>query len=115
GGRFTEHRVHERLHIDGTVRRLKADLLHFTDPTLHHYFEKLNRYTGLASDELIATGKRFAIHQLLIRPPWTFLKMYVLKLGFLDGIPGFILCVLSACYVFTKYAKLWERKDASGK
>ena len=36
------------------------------------------------------------------------LKMYVLKRGFLDGLPGLILCGLSACYVFTKYAKLWH-------
>ena len=34
--------------------------------------------------------------------------MYLLKAGFLDGIPGLILSGLSAAYVFTKYAKLWE-------
>jgi len=45
---------------------------------------------------------------LLIRPLAIFIKMYVLKRGFLDGIHGLILCGLSANYVFTKYAKLWE-------
>ncbi|MFQ5798999.1 MAG: hypothetical protein ACE5H0_09950, partial [Bacteroidota bacterium] len=47
---------------------------------------------------------------LLARPPVFFFKMYILRLGFLDGIPGLILCALSSCYVFTKYAKLWEHR-----
>jgi (heptosyl)LPS beta-1,4-glucosyltransferase len=37
-----------------------------------------------------------------------FIKMYLLKAGFLDGRQGFLLAVFSAFYVFTKYAKLWE-------
>lgn len=110
-GTFSEHKVHEQLLINGTERELKSDLLHFTDPNLSHYFEKFNRYTSLAAEELTVQGQRFHHSQLLIRPPWVFFKMYVIRLGFLDGIQGLILCVLSACYVFTKYAKLWERSN----
>jgi hypothetical protein len=46
--------------------------------------------------------------QLIVRPTWVFIRMYVIKRGFMDGVEGFILSVLSSCYVFTKYAKLWE-------
>jgi glycosyltransferase involved in cell wall biosynthesis len=107
-GRWSEKKVHEHLEIEGRISRLKADLLHYTDPNLWHYFDKLNRYTTLAADELAANGERFRLSQLVVRPTWQFVRMYIIKMGFLDGLQGFILCILSSCYVFTKYAKLWE-------
>jgi glycosyltransferase involved in cell wall biosynthesis len=110
-GRFTESRVHERLEVEGDEGKLISDLLHYTDPTLSHYFEKLNKYTSLGAEELVDERRSFRVSQITIRPLFTFIRMYFLKLGFLDGLPGFILCVLSSCYVFAKYAKLWERRS----
>lgn len=107
-GRFTEERVHERLEIRGKTISLHSDLLHYTDPDLKHYFDKFNKYSSLAAEELTENDKKFHFSKLLINPLWVFIKMYIFRLGFLDGIPGLILCVLSANYVFTKYAKLWE-------
>ena len=107
-GRFTEERVHERLDIQGVTVPLKSDIIHYTDPDLKHYFEKFNKYTSLAVEELVECKKKFSIFKLIVNPIWVFVKMYIFRLGFLDGIPGLILCVLSANYVFTKYAKLWE-------
>jgi glycosyltransferase involved in cell wall biosynthesis len=107
-GQWSEKKVHEHLELVGPTNRLDADLLHFTDPNLWHYFDKFNRYTTLAAEELLGKQERFRLSQVTLRPAWLFIKMYVLKLGFLDGLQGFILCVLSSCYVFTKYAKLWE-------
>jgi glycosyltransferase involved in cell wall biosynthesis len=109
-GRFTESRVHERLEFEGNEEKLTSDLLHYTDPTLTRYFEKLNKYTSLAAEELSDERRSFRVSQITARPLFTFIRMYFLKLGFLDGLPGFILCVLSSCYVFTKYAKLWEQR-----
>jgi len=110
-GRFSEERVHERLEITGNTIPLNSDLLHYTDPDLKHYFEKFNKYTSLAAEELRERRRGFSLLNLIINPLWVFFRMYILKLGFLDGIPGFILCVLSANYVFTKYAKLWEKSN----
>jgi glycosyltransferase involved in cell wall biosynthesis len=114
-GRFTESSVHERLILDGAVADTRNDLIHLTDPNLSHYFAKFNRYTSLAAHDLRSEGRRFRLRDLLVRPLFAFVKMYVLKRGFLDGMQGFILCVLSSAYVFTKYAKLWEleRRGAS--
>lgn len=114
-GTFTDSQVHESLRVAGAVGELSADLLHFTDPNLFHYFQKLNRYTSLAVDEMAARNESFSLSQLVFRPLWTFIRMYMIKLGFLDGIEGFILCVLSSCYVFTKYAKLWEAQQGPRK
>jgi len=107
-GQFTEERVHERLEINGKAISLHSDLLHYTDPDLKHYFEKFNKYTSLAAEELIENKRGFSLVNLIVNPLWVFFRMYILRLGFLDGIPGMILCVLSANYVFTKYAKHWE-------
>jgi glycosyltransferase involved in cell wall biosynthesis len=107
-GRFTEEKVHERLEIQGVTIPLRSDLLHYTDPNLKHYFEKFSKYTSLAAEELADRKKEFSFIRLIANPVWVFVKMYIFRLGFLDGIPGLILCVLSANYVFTKYAKLWE-------
>jgi glycosyltransferase involved in cell wall biosynthesis len=114
-GRFTETRVHERLEIEGAVRETRHDLLHFTDPTLHHYLVKFNKYTTLGAKDLHAAGRRFRLSDLLVRPLFQFAKMYLLRGGFLDGLQGFLLSVLSSAYTFTKYAKLWEVERDSGK
>jgi len=114
-GKFTEPGVHEGLEIEGETGVLQNDLIHFTDPNLHHYFVKLNRYTTLAAEDLQKRGKRFRASDLLVHPVFTFFKMYVLQQGFRDGIQGFILCALSGCYVFAKYSKLWERENTPHK
>jgi hypothetical protein len=106
--RFTEAEVHEGLVVSGTVGRLSSDLLHFTDPVLYHYVAKFDRYTSLAAGQLHANGRRLRLSDLIVRPPWVFLRMYLLRLGFLDGVPGLLLALLSASYVFVKYAKVWE-------
>jgi len=111
-GRFNDKPVHEGVQVDGKIERLKNHLLHYTDRNLQHYFGKFNRYTSLAADELQYRRRRFRLWDLLLRPSWFFFRMYVLKAGFLDGVQGFILARLSAAYVFTKYAKLWEIQNA---
>jgi len=108
-GRFTIDRVHEELVLAGSVTELKGDLLHYTDPDLFHYFRKLNKYTTLAAQDLAAEGRQFSLAQLIGKPFWTFVRMFIVKRGFLDGIHGFVLCILSSAYVFAKYAKLWEK------
>ncbi len=105
---FNDNSVHEQLDVQGTTGKLLHDLEHFTDPDIHHYFEKYNSYTSLAAVELYNNGKKFSVLDILLRPGVIFLKMYVIRAGFLDGLHGFILSVFSASYVFTKYCKLWE-------
>lgn len=105
---FNDNNVHEGLNITGSVGQLKNDLNHYTDPSIEHYFVKYNSYTTLAAQELFAKGKTARISDIIIRPIFIFLKMYIFRLGFLDGLHGLILAVFSSAYVFTKYCKLWE-------
>ncbi|MFH2056838.1 MAG: glycosyltransferase family 2 protein [bacterium] len=107
-GKFTEHKVHESVQVTGEIGRLAGHLLHYTDPDIDHYLHKLNRYTLLSAQELAAAGRRFSVLKLLFGPLAVFLKRYILKLGFLDGLQGFLLAIFSGYHVFCKYAKLWE-------
>lgn len=111
-GYFSSRKVHEEVELSGRVSHLKSPILHYTDPDLSHYLGKLNFYTSLSADELSERSKSFRLFRLLCNPPFMFFKMYFLKLGFLDGIHGFLLAVFSAFHVFMKYAKLWERECA---
>ncbi len=110
---FNDAAVHEGLNIHGKIGELKNDLLHFTDPNLYHYVTKFNRYTSLASNDLLKNGKSFKKSDIPVRPCWQFIKMYFLRRGFLDGTQGLLLAMLSSAYVFTKYAKLWEKQFIS--
>ncbi len=108
--RFSQSAVHEFLYVQGETGRMRNDLNHYTDPDIRHYFQKFNNYTTLASEELFAEGRTAGINDLIIRPAFLFIKMFILRGGFLDGVHGLALSVLSSAYVFTKYAKLWEKQ-----
>ena len=107
-GRFDDRQVHEGLILQGGIGRLRGDLEHYTDDSLEHYMTKFNRYTTLAAQELSARGRRAGLGAILFRPLHAFIKMYLFKRGFRDGIEGLMLCLLSAHYVAAKYAKTWE-------
>ncbi|MBI5019879.1 MAG: glycosyltransferase family 2 protein [Ignavibacteriales bacterium] len=112
--RFDDSQVHEKVNIGGATGRLKHDLLHYTDDTLYHYMEKFNRYTTLATRDMKKSGKIFSLYDIIVRPPYLFFKMFILRRGFLDGMHGFILSIMSANYVFVKYAKLREAENHIG-
>lgn len=114
-GTFNDKQVHEGVELEGERGQLQEPLLHFTDPDLEHYMQKFNRYTSLAADELYQRGRRAGAFSIIFRPLHMFLKMYILRRGFLDGIQGFILCLLSSGYVAMKYAKLWEKAERISK
>jgi len=105
-GGFDSALVHETVQVTGPTARLKHDLEHYSYPDLDSYFDKLNRYTTLAAQDLHRQGRTAGLSRILINPVAKFLKQYCLRGGWLDGLEGLILALLSAGYVMTKYAKL---------
>ncbi len=112
-GEFTLRLVHEGVKIKGSKGRLVNDLFHYTDPDFEHYLTKLNRYTSLDALQLRQAGKRSTFLDIALRPPLVFVKMYLVKAGFLDGGQGFILAAASAFHVFSKYVKLRHLTESS--
>ncbi len=115
-GDFDDEPVHEQVVLRGGSGRLNHDLWHYSYPTLDSYFDKFNRYTSLASERAFKQGRTAGAWDILARPLACFVKHYFLKRGFLDGLEGLIISVLSSCYVFTKYAKLRDlaRRGVAG-
>ena len=116
-GRWGGVDPHDKVILDGKAKKLKGDLLHFTYRDLSHQIRVMDHYTGVAARELKKKGKRFRRVDIVFRTFLRFFVTYILKLGFLDGIEGFIMSFNSAYAAFMKYARLWEieRKKRSGK
>ncbi|OGC78396.1 MAG: hypothetical protein A2145_01725 [candidate division Zixibacteria bacterium RBG_16_40_9] len=107
-GKFDDSLVHEQVRVKGEIGYLKNPLRHYTYPNLELYIKKLKRYTTLSAQQLYQRKVRTYPWDLIFRPPATFIKMYLLKLGFLDGWQGLILAGLSGYQVLIKYLKLWK-------
>lgn len=97
--------VHESVHATGRVGHLESNILHFTCESLAEHVKTMDRYTTLAAQELAARRIKVPMWRLLAVPPWTFLRDYVVRRGFLDGFEGLIICYMAAFYAFLKYAK----------
>ncbi|MCL4234856.1 MAG: glycosyltransferase family 2 protein, partial [Deltaproteobacteria bacterium] len=99
---------HDTVECSGRVARLDGDLHHYSYRDVTHHLTRINEYTSIMASELHARGKRSGVFAIIAHPAFTFWKKYVFQLGVLDGVPGFVVCVLAAYYVFLKYLKLWE-------
>ncbi|RPI15080.1 MAG: glycosyltransferase family 2 protein [Ignavibacteriae bacterium] len=107
GIRFNDSKVHEKAEYSGKTGKLNANLLHYTDLSFEHYWNKMNRYTSISAEELFAKKRKASFFDIIFRPAFAFFKMYFLKLGILDGFTGLVLCTLSSVHVFVKYSKLY--------
>ena len=107
-GKMSSNLVHEFVKIDGRVGKLDGLLFHHSYKSLEQYLDKLNEYSSLSAREMFDRGKKSGLTDLFIRPISIFMKMYIFKAGFLDGVNGFTLALLSAYHVFIKYVKLHQ-------
>lgn len=103
--------VHESVRVEGRIGTLRGDLWHLTRRSVAEHHEVLGRYTTLAADGDFAQGKRAGFLDILLRPPLAFLRSYILRQGFRDGLPGLVIATFAAYYVFLKLAKLWEKSE----
>ena len=106
--RWRGNYVHETLDADGKVDTLNGDILHYTVLEAAEHHLRMNRYTTLAAQQRYSQGKRASMASLLVSPVIVFLRSYIFKLGFLDGIPGIAIARFAAHYEFLKNLKLWE-------
>ena len=103
---YFEGSVHEKLIVNGSVGKLKNPVLHYTYKGLEHYIIKRDVYAWFQAEQLHAKGKKATYFHLIFRPFFRFFSSYILKRGFLDGIPGLAISGVNAYGVFSRYAKL---------
>lgn len=114
-GKF-EGTVHEQIKLPAGARieRLnRGALMHHSYENLTDYFSKFNRYTSQVAARNSSSGRAVPFVSLALRPWGEFVGRYFLRLGFLDGYPGYCYALLSSFYTFVKHAKLRELRDGA--
>jgi glycosyltransferase involved in cell wall biosynthesis len=109
---WSDDPVHEKVLYAVTPGTLAGDLLHESAEDLGKYLQKQNRYSTLAAQQLFERGHRAGALQLILSPFVRFTKFYLLRLGFLDGVPGLVHTTIGCIASFMKYAKLIELSRA---
>jgi glycosyltransferase involved in cell wall biosynthesis len=103
--RWVGEYVHESVAVDGRVGHLRENILHFTCSSLSEHLKTMDRYTTLAAEQIVDQRKKVGWPQLLLDPPWTFFRTFVVQRGFMDGAEGVAIAYMAALYNFLKYAK----------
>jgi len=130
GSQAGDNEAHEHVELTGRVARLRHELDHYAYPTISTWVEKHDRYSGWEAENFerflrepvpksIGPGKRLKRNlkkvylRMPMRPCLRFLYAYIVRLGFLDGRPGLVFCLLLAFYDFLAAAKIYERRIAA--
>jgi len=106
--RFDGRLVHEGVTLRGATGSLGGALHHYPYRDRAHHAEKIERYARLAAHQIAREGRTPGMIDRLLRPPIRFLRMFVWKLGFLDGRAGFVAARMGARYVALKYSYALE-------
>lgn len=107
-GKCTGVEPHDRVVVNGKVKRLSARLHHYTYDSIRDQVSASNKFSTITAEGWHNEQKRFHLHHLLFRPVLRFMRSYFLRLGFLDGMQGLLVATTVSYAVFVKYAKLWE-------
>jgi glycosyltransferase involved in cell wall biosynthesis len=113
--RWSDDLVHEKVLFAVTPGTLGGDLMHDSVDDLTTYMERQNRYTTLAARQAFDQGRSAGIFHLLLSPVVRFIKFYLMRLGFLDGLPGLLHISIGCMNSYMKYAKLIELRRAESR
>lgn len=100
--------VHETVRLDGSIGRMRHPLEHRTIPDVRVFLRKIDQYTTLEAHDLFRSGDRYRTRDLTLRPLWLFMKLYLYKQGFRDGLEGLMFCALSGVSLAVRTWKLRE-------
>ena len=96
--KFNEVSVHESVQVKGTTAKLKNHMIHLAFDTVSEFTDKQKKYAELSQ-------KNRNLFKAFISPIWTFFKIYIIRLGFIEGWRGFVIAKVYAQYTFWKYYK----------
>ena len=107
-GRTEGQEPHDRVSVNGAVKRLKNPVWHYTYDDITDHVNTLNRFSSIGAQQKFVHESPFRWSDLFFRPAFRFIKGFILRRGFLDGAHGFLIALMSAYGAYLKYAKLWE-------
>ena len=109
---YTDDVVHEGYVLDENAQlsSLTSSIVQIPFKDLSEVIEKMNRYSSLGADKLKTRGKKISFPAAIAHASWAFLKHYIAKRGFLDGVPGFVIAFGNFEGTFYRYLKAWEKE-----
>jgi glycosyltransferase involved in cell wall biosynthesis len=107
-GRWQGGRVHEGFRLDGLPGRFSGYIYHYTYSSVSEYLVQLESFSSLAAADYYDQGRQANMAHLVFYPGFVFLKNWLFRMGFLDGVPGLVVSVLAATSTFFKFLRLWE-------
>jgi glycosyltransferase involved in cell wall biosynthesis len=107
-GAWEGGQVHEYLAIEGEIYHLKGDLLHYSYDSILDLPQKISVYAKQFAKQKMKNEKKVSNLQIWFRPLWRFVRAYFFRLGFLDGIPGFIIATSSFYECVVRYGRMFE-------
>ncbi len=110
-GRWKNVPVHEsiEMQVGSRTAKLSSDILHFSVQGASHHHKMIGeRYAPLAAQGMFESGRRTSASNILFAGPSAFIRSYILKVGFLDGLPGIAIANFAAHHAFLKHLLLWE-------
>jgi glycosyltransferase involved in cell wall biosynthesis len=108
-GQWIGDGLHERLEVSGKIQELNHPLLHFVYRDITDQVETINRFSTVTAEHRSKVASPWYVWLGVLHAIGKFLECALWKRGFLDGIPGIVIAMNSAFYVFLKHAKAWEK------
>ncbi|MCF8227320.1 MAG: glycosyltransferase family 2 protein [Bacteroidales bacterium] len=107
-------KIHEKLFLEKGSKTafLEGELLHYSFYSIEQHSNQINKFSGIKAEVMFEDGKRSSVCKIVCRPFFTFIQNYLFKLGFLDGLHGYLICRNSAHSTFLKYSKLYKLQKA---
>lgn len=105
-----KRRVHESLFVKGRVDCLKNNLIHNKSENLFHLVSSINLQSELHAKAVYEEGKRSSLTKIIVWPVGKFVRNYIFRLGFLDGLAGFVFAMLMSMHSFLSWSELWLRQ-----
>lgn len=107
--RYSNDKVHEYLITNKKSGILGGTLNHYTYKSIQHHITKINKYSDLMAEKMFERGKKIKRFKIIVSPIYEFIKVFIFKLGFMDGFPGYYIAKTMSYYTFLKYIKLYEK------
>ena len=114
-GRWDQRLIHESVKMNSGARieKLSGDILHYSvRDSAHHHRMIGERYAPLAAEQMLAEGRRTSAIKIATAAPSAFIRSFILKGGFRDGIAGLSIASFAAHHAFLKHMMLWEKQKA---
>jgi hypothetical protein len=106
--RWSGSAEHDKIELEGKHVKLPVDLNHYSFPSINAHTLKIPVFANYFLERQIEGKKRWSLFSTISRACWRFFRAYLIRLGFLDGFPGFYIAVATAFSTFTRYSQLYE-------